>query len=146
MPYLCCLKFLRQYVCHCNKWTRSTSQTTYFEHIFAPSALQFPSLALPSKAEISCLTGTNYVHIIQAIQLMLWNGCAIAQAVVRRLPTAAARVGAQIRSCGIYSGQSDTGASFSWYFGFPCRVSFHQLLHIHHHLSTFCCILAAFSV
>jgi hypothetical protein len=25
---------------------------------------------------------------------------------------------------------------FSEYFGFPCQVSFHQLLHIHHHLSS----------
>jgi hypothetical protein len=25
---------------------------------------------------------------------------------------------------------------FSEYFGFPCQFSFHQLLHIHHHLSS----------
>jgi hypothetical protein len=28
------------------------------------------------------------------------------------------------------------GGGFSEYFGFPCQVSFHQLLHIHHHLSS----------
>jgi hypothetical protein len=39
-------------------------------------------------------------------------GGAIAQAVSRRLPTAAARVRAQIRSCRICGGQSGTGACF----------------------------------
>jgi hypothetical protein len=28
------------------------------------------------------------------------------------------------------------GKVFSEYFGFPCQVSFHRLLHIHHHLSS----------
>jgi hypothetical protein len=36
----------------------------------------------------------------------------IGQAVSRRLPTAAARVLAQIKLCGIYCGQSGTGAGF----------------------------------
>jgi hypothetical protein len=40
------------------------------------------------------------------------QGRAIAQAVSRRLPTAAARVRAQIGSCGIYGGQTSTGARF----------------------------------
>jgi tRNA U54 and U55 pseudouridine synthase Pus10 len=40
------------------------------------------------------------------------KGRAIAQAVSHRLPTAAARVRAQVRSCGICGGQSDTGAGF----------------------------------
>jgi hypothetical protein len=39
-------------------------------------------------------------------------GRAIAQAVSRRLPTAAARVRSQVRSCGICGGQSGTGADF----------------------------------
>jgi hypothetical protein len=37
---------------------------------------------------------------------------AISQVVSRRLPTAAARVRVQVRSCGIYGGQSGTGACF----------------------------------
>jgi hypothetical protein len=37
---------------------------------------------------------------------------AIAQTVSRRLPTAAARVQSQVRSCGTCGGQSDTGAGF----------------------------------
>jgi hypothetical protein len=37
---------------------------------------------------------------------------AVAQAVSRRLPTAAARVRVQVRSCEIFGGQSDTGTCF----------------------------------
>jgi hypothetical protein len=40
------------------------------------------------------------------------GGRAIAQAVSRRLPTAAARVRDQVRLCGICGGQSGTGAGF----------------------------------
>jgi hypothetical protein len=39
-------------------------------------------------------------------------GCAIAQAVSRWLPTAAAQVRSQVKSCGICGGQSGTGAGF----------------------------------
>jgi hypothetical protein len=46
------------------------------------------------------LTKTNFI------------GRGMAQAVNRRLPTAAARVRARVRSCGICIGQSDTGAGF----------------------------------
>jgi hypothetical protein len=40
-------------------------------------------------------------------------GCAVAQAVSHRLPNAAARVRAQIRSCGICGGQRGAGGRFS---------------------------------
>jgi hypothetical protein len=43
---------------------------------------------------------------------MQQEGRVIAQAVSRRLPIAAARVRAQVRSCGICGGQSGTGAGF----------------------------------
>jgi hypothetical protein len=49
-------------------------------------------------------------------------GRAIAQAVSRRLPTAAARVRVQVRSCGICDGQSDTGAGFFRVFRFPLPI------------------------
>jgi hypothetical protein len=46
-------------------------------------------------------------------------GCAIAQAVSRRLPTSAAWVRAQVGSCGICGGQSGTGAGFLRVLWFP---------------------------
>jgi hypothetical protein len=57
----------------------------------------------------------------------LWNawvtrhgiGRAIAQAVSRRFSTAAARIRAQFRSCGICDGQSGTGADFLRVLQFP---------------------------
>jgi hypothetical protein len=60
---------------------------------------------------------------------------AAAQAVSHRLPTTAARVISQIRSCGICGRQNGNGADFLRVFGFPCQFSFHRLLHTHHHLS-----------
>jgi hypothetical protein len=50
------------------------------------------------------------------------EGRAIAQAVSRRLPTAAARVRAQARSCGICGGQSGTRASFLRVLLFPLPI------------------------
>jgi hypothetical protein len=52
-------------------------------------------------------------------QLSCILGRTIAQAVSRRLPTAAARVGAQVRSCGICGGQNDTRAGFLQALQFP---------------------------
>jgi hypothetical protein len=56
-----------------------------------------------------------YLHFSCRIHLSLRSHClgrAIAQTVIRRLPTAAARVRGQIISCGIFGGQSGTGAGF----------------------------------
>jgi hypothetical protein len=49
-------------------------------------------------------------------------GRAITQEVSRRLPTVAARVRAQVRSCGICGGQSGTGASFLRVLRFPLSI------------------------
>jgi hypothetical protein len=49
-------------------------------------------------------------------------GRAIAQAVIRRLLTSAARVRAQVRSCGICGGQSGTGARFLRVLRFPFSI------------------------
>jgi hypothetical protein len=49
-------------------------------------------------------------------------GRAIAQVVSRRLPTAAARVRAQIRSCGICGGQRGTGAALLRVLRFPLSI------------------------
>jgi hypothetical protein len=50
------------------------------------------------------------------------NGRVIAQAVSRRLPTAAARVRARVRSCGIYGAQSGTEADFLRVLRFPLPI------------------------
>jgi hypothetical protein len=60
-------------------------------------------------------------------------GRAIAQAVSRRLPTAAARVRSQVTSSGICGGKMALGQVSPEYFGFPCQFSFHWLLDTHHH-------------
>jgi hypothetical protein len=49
-------------------------------------------------------------------------GSAIDQAVSRRLPTAMARVRAQVTSCGIRGGQSGTGAGFLRVLWFPLPI------------------------
>jgi hypothetical protein len=56
----------------------------------------------------------NYssIKFSQLLYLLSAKGRAIAQAVSRWLPTAAARVRAQIWSCGICGGQSGAGAGF----------------------------------
>jgi hypothetical protein len=70
------------------------------------------------------------------------NGRAIAQAVSRWLPTAAARVWAWVWSCGIlWWDKVAPGQVFSEYFGFPRQSSFHQLLHNHPHLSSGACTI-----
>jgi hypothetical protein len=57
-------------------------------------------------------------------------GRAIAQAISRRFPTAAARVRARVKSRGIY-GRQRLGQVFWEYFGFPYQFSFNRL-HIYH--------------
>jgi hypothetical protein len=58
---------------------------------------------------------------------------AIAQAVSRWLPTAAARVQTRVWSSGIVVDKVALGQVFSEYFSFPCQSSCHQILHHHNH-------------
>jgi hypothetical protein len=59
---------------------------------------------------------------------------AIAQAVSRRLPIAAARVRAQVTSCGICDGRSGTGAGFFRVIRFPFRSTSCSTVTIIYHL------------
>jgi hypothetical protein len=78
------------------------------------SLLLKPKVHLPCSQEVACGPCTEPVE-----------GRTIAQVVSRRLPTAAARVRAQVRSCGICGAQSGTGQVFSDYVDFPSQFSFH---------------------
>jgi hypothetical protein len=63
-----------------------------------------------------------------------WKGRAVAQAISRRLPTAAARVQTRVWSCGIlWLTKMALGQVFSENFGFPCQSTFHLLIHNHLH-------------
>jgi hypothetical protein len=53
--------------------------------------------------------------------LTSWQGCAIAQAVSRWLPTVAAWVHVRA-ACGVCGGQSGTGAGFLQVFWFPLPI------------------------
>jgi hypothetical protein len=64
-----------------------------------------------------------YFLVLQNVQKLGYSrGRAIAQAVSRRLPTAATRIRAQVRSCGICGGQSGTGAGFLRVLRFPLPI------------------------
>jgi hypothetical protein len=69
---------------------------------------------------------------MQANTEIVPQGRAIAQAVSRWLPTAAARVS----HMGFVVDKVGLEQVFSEYFGFLCQFSFHQLLHNHLHLSS----------
>jgi hypothetical protein len=55
-------------------------------------------------------------------KLVIYLGRAIVQAVSRRLPTAAARIRSQVRSCGICGGRSGIGAGFLRVLRFPLPI------------------------
>jgi hypothetical protein len=58
----------------------------------------------------------------RVLVLFIFKGRAIAQAVRRWFPTAATRVRAQVRSCGICGGQSGTGAGLLQVLRFPLSI------------------------
>jgi hypothetical protein len=72
------------------------------------------------------------VHFITYVSIC---SRAIAQAVSRRLPTEAALVWAQVRSCGTYGGQSGTGAGFLRILRFPLPILIPPTAP-HYHLSS----------
>jgi hypothetical protein len=74
---------------------------------------------------------TGYLRKLENHINALAYSRAVAQAVSRWLPTAAARV--RVRTaCGVCGRRSDTGQVFSEFFCFPCQ-SFHQIIRYHNH-------------
>jgi hypothetical protein len=88
------------------------------------------SVFLVMSRQWGCNKSLPLSRIIPNIRTMV--GRATAQAVSRRLPTAAPGVRAQVRSCGICGGQCGTMTGFLRVLRFPCQFSFHWLFHRHH--------------
>jgi hypothetical protein len=65
---------------------------------------------------------TFYHEVREVVLLTKITGRATAQAVSHRLSTAAARVRAQVMSCGICAGQSGTGVGFLPVLRFPLPI------------------------
>jgi hypothetical protein len=97
-------------------------QKAQFIHTFVGAPLIDTVATVPSLTSVSVMEITYLVNrylqlsfkafFSQMTKLLSDRGRAIAQAVSRWLPTAAARVRAQVWSCGICGGQSGAGAGF----------------------------------
>jgi hypothetical protein len=108
----CCYKVL----VHGKKWSKYKKMTYH------------------KKSGVVCFSYT-YSAVIQ-IQLTPDHGRArraIAQAVNRWLPTAAAQVRVPAERVGFVVDKVAVGQIFSEYFGFSYQSSFHQFLHHHNH-------------
>jgi hypothetical protein len=79
---------------------------------------------------MSCISIAVYVCIISKDKSAVL-GRAVAQAVNRWFPTAAARVRARADRVGFVVDKVALGQDFSEYFGFPCQSSYHQFLPRH---------------
>jgi hypothetical protein len=66
-------------------------------------------------------------HSVEIRDTKYLKGRAITQVLSHQLPTVAARVQAQVMSCGICSGESSTGVG-SEYFDLSCHFSFRSTL------------------
>jgi hypothetical protein len=82
-----------------------------------------PCIMFSDKKEVQKIRSVKDARTRASVVLVLTQiGRAIAQVVSRRLLTAAARVRAQFRSCGICGGQSGTKAGFLRVFRFPLPI------------------------
>jgi hypothetical protein len=108
-----------------SKWMSSKSSLVVLFHwnVF----LSFPvkaSFGYDVKTQVTfwapCQTNAIYLKLFN--DLHSETGRAIAQAVSLRLPIAAARIRAQVRSCGVCGGRSDTGAGSLRVLRFPLSI------------------------
>jgi hypothetical protein len=82
-----------------------------------------PSFLSPSLFSLVSFSPRFLLSVLFPIHFVHYSRCrAIAQAASRRLPTAAARVRSQVRSCGICGGRRDTGAGFLRVLWFPLLI------------------------
>jgi hypothetical protein len=80
-------------------------------------------------------SSSGITYLYNHLDIGFYFGRAIAEAVSRWLPTAAARVCARVWQVVFVVDKVASGQVFAEYFDFPCQNrSFHQLLHHHNHL------------
>jgi hypothetical protein len=105
--------------------TRQHKRRITADYIHALSGIRTHDSSVREREDSSCLRSRGhrdrreiYVDLYHHKIYHNCNGRALAQAVSRRLPTAAARV----RSCGISGGQSGTGADLLRVLRFPLPI------------------------
>jgi hypothetical protein len=92
-------------------YTRNSTNTEQkHTDIHASSWIRTQDPSVQAGDDSSCLRPRGHCDL--NIVFTPWQGCAIAQPVSSRLPTAKAPVRAQVRSCGTCGGQSGTDAGF----------------------------------
>jgi hypothetical protein len=64
----------------------------------------------------------SFLNRDKYLALLMYHVHSVAQAVSRRLPTSTARVRAQVKSCGIYGGQSGIKSGFLLVLQFPLPI------------------------
>jgi hypothetical protein len=125
---------------HRISWRLQSASLTLTLYKFGPLVTIWNSASVKVKLYPSAGKPTYWSMIIRVIagSSVFWRSCstwvgllffpyscigrAIAQAVSRRLPTAAARVRAQVRSCEICDGQNGNGAGFLLVLHFPLPI------------------------
>jgi hypothetical protein len=96
-------------------WLATISQLTQLQLVASIAIIVYSFVCWLS---LAC---SNYWRQIR-VRVTVRLGCAIAQVVSRRIPNSAARIRAQVSSCGICGGESDIVVSFLRVLWFPLPV------------------------